>query len=160
MKDILKLGVLALIIAFFTLACASSQPESDFELDVDSDEIRVAVSKEIAQGVMEDLIGSDLECEGDVDGQFRALLEKLDEDGPRAKAHYRDGETIVDARRRGSKLDLKISGEGSGRIEATMPWALAECMLGKNTSIDKSFTSSVRVKVTNEDGRNFSFKLQ
>ena len=160
MKDLMKLAALILIIAFFTLACASSQKQSDLELDVDSDEIRLAISKEVAQAVMEDLVGSHLECDGDVDGQFGALLAKLDEGGPRAKAHYRDGESIVDARRRGSKLDLEIRGEGSGRIEATMPWALAECMLGKDTSIDTSFTSSVRVRVTNEDGRNFSFKLQ
>jgi hypothetical protein len=160
MKDLLKLVALILIIAFFALACASSQNQSDLELDIDSDEIRLAVSKEVAQGVMEDLIGADLECEGDVDGHFGALLEELDRNGPRAKAHYRDGESVVEGRRRGGKLDLEIRGAGSGSIEATMPWAIAECMLGKNTSIDKTMTKSIRVKVTNNDGRNFSFKLQ
>ena len=39
MKDLLKLAALILIIAFFALACASSQKQSDFELDVDDDEI-------------------------------------------------------------------------------------------------------------------------
>ncbi|MCW8985232.1 MAG: hypothetical protein OQK55_07810, partial [Thermoanaerobaculales bacterium] len=65
----------------------------------------------------------------------------------------------IDGRRRGSKLDLKIHGAGSGKIEATMPWAIAECMLGRSTSIDKSFTS-IKVKVSNENGRNFSFRLR
>ena len=160
MKDLLKLVALILIIAFFTLACASSQQQSDLELDIDSDEIRLVISKEVAQGVMEDLIDADLKCEGDVDGHFGALLEKLDRDGPRAKAHYRDGESVVEGRRRGGKLDLEIRGAGSGSIEATMPWAIAECMLGNNTSIDKTMTKSIRVKVTNDDGRDFSFKLQ
>jgi hypothetical protein len=41
-----------------------------------------------------------------------------------------------------------------------MPWAIAECLLGNDTSIDKTVTSSIKVKVTNDDGRNFSFKLQ
>ena len=41
-----------------------------------------------------------------------------------------------------------------------MPWAIAECLLGKDTTIDRTMTSSIRVKVTNDDGRNFSFKLQ
>ena len=41
-----------------------------------------------------------------------------------------------------------------------MPWAIAECMLGRNTSIEDTFTSSIKVKVTNEDGRNFSFRLR
>jgi hypothetical protein len=41
-----------------------------------------------------------------------------------------------------------------------MPWAIAECLLGHTTSVDETVTSSIRVKVTNEDGKNFSFKLQ
>ena len=158
-KDLFRLGVLSLAIAFLALACASSEPKSDFELDIDDDEITVAISKAAAQGLMEGLIGSDLECKEGADGQFRTFLEKLDQGGPRAKASYRDSENTIDGRRRGSKLDLKISGTGSGKIEATMPWAIAECMLGNSTSIGESFTS-IKVKVTNDDGRNFSFRLR
>jgi hypothetical protein len=158
-KDLLKLGVLVLVIAFMALACASTEPKSDFELDVNDEEITVAISKAVAQGVMEGLIGSDLECDEGADGEFRTFLERLDQGGPRAKASYRDSETTIDGRRRGSRLDLKIRGSGSGKIEATMPWAVAECMLGNSTSIDESFTS-IKVKVTNEDGRNFSFRLR
>jgi hypothetical protein len=159
-KDLLKLSVLVLIIAFFALACASSRQANDFELDVDSDEIRLALSKEVARAMIEELIGSDLECEGDVDGRFRTMLEKLDRDGPRAKAYSRDGESIVEGRRRGGTLDLRIRGAGSGSINATMPWAVAECMLGKKTTIDTTLTTSVHVRVSNPDGRNFSFRLQ
>jgi len=160
LKDLLKLGVLTLVIGFLALACVSSEPNSDFELDVNDDEITVALSEAVARGVMEDLIGADLECDEGADGQFGAFLEKLDHGGPRAKASYRDGENTIDGRRRGSKLDLKIRGTGSGKIEATMPWAVAECMLGRSTSINESFTSSIEIKVTNEDGRNFSFRLR
>ena len=157
---VIKQAFISLAILALALSCASSEPESDFELDIDSDEIRVAVSEAVARGVMEDLIGADLECDGEVDGHLKAFLEKLDEGGPRARASYRDGENTVDGRRRGRKLDLKIRGAGSGKIEATMPWAIAECMLGNNTSIDDTLTSSIKVKVTNEDGRNFSFRLR
>ena len=41
-----------------------------------------------------------------------------------------------------------------------MPWAIAGCMLGNSISIDDSFTSSIKVTVTNEDRRNFSFRLR
>jgi hypothetical protein len=159
-KDLFKLIALVLTVAVLALACASAEPKSDFELDIDSDEITVAVSEAVARNVMEDLVGADLECDGEVDGHLKALLEKLDEGGPRASASYRDGENTVDGRRRGGKLDLKIRGAGSGKIEATMPWAIAECMLGNSASIDDALTSSIRVKVSNPDGRNFSFKLQ
>ena len=155
-----RIGFGALVISVLTLSCASSEPKSDFELDLDDDEISVAISKEVARGLVEGLIGSDLECEGDVDGEFEALLEELDRRGPRSRASIRDGETTVDGRRRAGKLDLAIHGAGSGKIEATMPWAIAQCLLGNTTSIDKTVTSSIRVKVTNDEGRNFSFRLQ
>jgi hypothetical protein len=153
-------GLISLTIVTLTLACASSDPKSDFELDVDSDEIRVTISEAVARGLMEDLIGANLECDGDLDAHLETFLDTLDEGGPRARASYRDGETTVDGRRRGGKLDLTIRGAGSGRIEATMPWAIAECMLGNNPSIDDTFASSIKVKVTNEGGRNFSFRLR
>ena len=141
-------------------SCASSEPKSDLDINVDSDEIRVALSEEIARGLIEDYVGADLSCDGEIDGDMERLLQKLDRDGPRSKASYRDGETTISARRRGGKFDLDISGRGSGRIEATMPWAIADCMLGKTTQLDRALTSSIKVKVINEDGRNFSFRLQ
>ena len=55
----------------------AAEPKSDFELDVDDDEITVAISKAVPlRVVMEGLIGSDLECEEGADGQFRTFLEK------------------------------------------------------------------------------------
>lgn len=149
-----------LVVVAFSFSCASSEPKSDFELAVDDDEISVAISEAVARGLVEDLIGANLECEGGADGQMRALLETLDGRGSRSRASYRDGETTVEGRRRGRKLDVVIRGAGSGRIEATMPWAVAECMLGHTTSTDETINSSIKVTVTNNSGRNFSFKLQ
>jgi len=159
-----NLRVARLIIFAVTLmvaiACASSEPKSDFAIDVDSDEITVALSAEIARGLMEDIIGADLDCKGEIDSGMEKLLLKLQHDGPRSRATYRDGESTIEARRRGNRLDLDITGDGSGRIEATMPWAVADCLLGNRTSVDDTITSSIKVKVTNEDGRNFSFRLR
>jgi hypothetical protein len=139
--------------------CATSEPKSDLNIDVNHNDITVAVSEEVARGLMDNLIGSDLDCRSDIDGFLETLLVKLDRGGPRSHATVRDGETTLSARRRGGKLDLDISGAGSGRIEATMPWAIAECLLGNTTTIDRTVTSAIRVKVTNPEGRNFSFKL-
>ena len=142
------------------VACASSEPKSDFAIDVDSNEIRVAMSAEIARGLMEDLIGADLDCKGSIDSGMEKLLTKLQNDGPRSRATYRDGESTIEARRRGGTFDLVITGEGQGKIETTMPWAVADCLLGNRISIDDTMTSSIKVKVNNEDGRNFSFRLR
>ena len=161
MRFIVGLIRTAAVVAIVTLTagCASSEPNSDLNIDVDDNEIRVAVSAEVARGLMEELIGSDLDCQGEIDTGMEKLLRELDHGGPRSRASYRDGETTIAARRRGGKLNLEIDGSVSGRIEATMPWAVADCLLGKTTTIDKTVTSSIKVKVTNEDGRNFSFQL-
>jgi hypothetical protein len=143
----------------FTGACASSGPKSDFDVAVDGDEIRVAVSEAVARGVTENLVGSMIECDGDIDKNLQTLLETLDRGGVRSRASYRDGETTIEARRRGGSFDIDIHGYGSGRIEATLPWAVAECLLGSATTLDDAVTSSIRVKVINENGRNFSFKM-
>ena len=140
-------------------ACASSETKSDLNIAIDSDEIRVAVSKAVARGVVESLLGDDVECDGHIDDDFKNLLTRLDRSGPRSRATYRDGENTINARRRGGRLDLDITGQGSGRIEATMPWAIAECLLGNATTLDESMTRAIKVKVTNSEGRNFSFKL-
>jgi hypothetical protein len=142
------------------IACASSEPKSDFSFDVDSDEIRVAMSAEVARGLMEEFIGADLDCKSEIDGGMEKLLLKLQHDGPRARATYRNGENTVRGSRRGSRVDLVITGEGQGKIETTMPWAVADCLLGNRTSINDTVTSSIKVKVTNEDGRNFSFRMR
>ena len=139
--------------------CASSEPKSDLNIDFNDNDISVAVSESVARGLMENLIGSEFDCRSDIDGSLESLLEKLDRGGPRSHATIRDGETTLSAHRRGGKLDLDISGAGSGKIEATMPWAVAECLLGNTTTIDHTVTSAIKVKVTNPEGRNFSFKL-
>ena len=142
------------------VSCASSEPKSDFELDVDSDEIRVAISEEVARGLIEEFLGASLDCDGEVDDGLGQLLTQLDRGGPHSRATYRDGESTINAQRRGRKVTFDLAGRGTGGIEATMPWAVAECLLGRSTTVDKSFSSAIKVKVTNPDGRNFSFKLQ
>ncbi len=152
-----QIVILAALVA--VTSCASSEPKSDFSFDVNENQIRIALSEDVARGIMEELVGADLDCDGDIDGGLETLLQKLDHDGPRSRASYRNGETTIAARRRGGTLDLDLTGQGSGSIKATMPWAVAECLLGRTTTINASMTSAIKVKVTNPEGRNFSFKL-
>jgi hypothetical protein len=152
------LGALALTVTVW--ACASSEPQSDLDLEIDGSEIRLALSEEVARGAVERLLGSGLECDGEVDDGLLELLMELDRRGPRARATRRDGDTTLDARRRGSRLDLEIRGGGPGTIEASMPWAVAECLLGRTTTVRHAVSSSIRVTVDNPNGRNFSFSIQ
>lgn len=157
----LNMWVLAVAaLAAVACACASSEPRSDLELELGGDEIRLAVSEEVARGVVEGLLGSSLECGGDIDEGLRELLTALDRGGPRSRATRRDGETTLDARRRGGRLDLELRESGPGKIEASMPWAVAECLLGRTTTVERAVSSSIKVKVSNPNGRNFSFTVQ
>jgi hypothetical protein len=146
-------------VLLLTVACTSSRSQPDLTVELDEDNFSIAISSATARGVIEDLVGSRLDCEGEVDSDVEKLLLTLEKGGTRANATLRDGETTVVARRRGGKLHLDIRGAGSGRIEASMPWAVAECLLGHETSIDSAVRSSIKVKVTSEDGGSFSFRL-
>ncbi len=148
--------VAALVVA---LSCASSKKQPDLVVDSDEGNLTVAISAATARAVVEELIGGDLDCQADTDGEMESLLRTLDRGGARSRASYRDGETTVEGRRRGGRLDIEIRGSGSGHIEATMPWAVAECLLGRKTTVDKTIRSSIKVKVTNDDGGSFSFRL-
>lgn len=142
-----------------TLSCASSKKQPDLVVDSDEGNLTVAISAATARAVVEELVGADLDCEADTDDKMTSLLSTLDQGGARSRASYRDGETIVEGRRRGGRLDIEIRGSGSGRIEATMPWAVAECLLGRKTAVDEAIRSSIKVKVTNDEGGSFSFRL-
>jgi len=146
-------------VLLLTVACTSSKSQPDLVVDLDEDKFSIAISSAAARGVIEDLVGSQLDCKGEVDSDVEALLRTLAKGGSRATATFRDGETTVVARRRGGKLRLDIGGAGPGKIEATMPWAVAECLLGQEISVDRAVRSSIKVKVTDEDGGSFSFRL-
>jgi len=142
------------------MSCASSEPEPDLDFELSGDEIRLALSEEVARGVVEGLLGSSLECGGAIDDDLRDLLSGLERGGPRSRATRRDGETTLDARRRGGRLDLEIRGSGPGKIEASMPWAVAECLLGRSTTVDRAVSSAIKIRVSNPDGQDLSFTIQ
>ena len=142
-----------------TVGCASSRSQPDLTIDLDDENLTVAVSTILAREVVDGFVGSHLDCKGELDPEVETMLQILDKRGPRSSATYRDEDTTVVARRRGGKLHLDITGSGSGKIEATMPWTIAECLLGRDISVDKAVRSSIKVKVTGEDGGSFSFRL-
>lgn len=156
--DMRLLAVAAL--AAVGCGCATSAPRSDLELEVDGDEIRLEISEAVARSAVEGILGSSLECDGEIDDDLRKLLTDLDRGGPRSRAARRDGETTLDARRRGGRLHLEIRGSGRGSIEAAMPWAAAQCLLGRATAVGTAVSSPIQVRVKNPDGRNFSFTIR
>lgn len=152
-------GALVAVLSF-TLACASSgHQRSDVDFAIHDEEIRLQLSEELARAAVTSLLGSGLECDGAVDPELGRLLAALDRGGPRSKATLRTGETTLEGRRRGTRVTLELSGSGPGSIELTMPWAAAECFLGRATRVDHAVSDAIRVEVRNPGRRDFSFTV-
>jgi hypothetical protein len=55
------------------------------------------------------------------------------------------------------RLDIRDQDDG-GRIEAVIPWSVAECLLGRTADIDDS-VAKIKIKVKGADGGTFEFKV-
>jgi hypothetical protein len=147
---------LTVLICSISLAvgCATAEPESDLRLDIADDDIELTVSSETVRSLLAEALDHPLECSGDVDPDLRAFLERLDR-GPRARATLTSGDGTLTGRRRGGRLELRANGTEGGRLEATLPWAVGECLLGRGTTVERALGAGripVEVRVVSADG--------
>lgn len=147
-------------VAVFVLAlaaCASSQSHRVATLDDTGDGFRLAVSADAASGLLGGLMNGELDCSSRTDGTLGAVLTALDRGGPRARASARDGDGSLTGRRRGNRVTL-VAGAGEGRLEVTMPWAAAECLLGRPTDLAKAL-DGLEVDLVDDTGHRTSLRL-
>lgn len=122
---------LALLAAPALAGEAKKSEPASFSLHVESaegDEVRI----EASSGWLGALIAAaDVECEGDADGQTRAMMEDLRRQGEGGIHRYRDeddGDLVIGRRARGS-LKLETRGDDGDRAVVEMPWEVAECLM-------------------------------
>jgi hypothetical protein len=156
-----RLATLATATALaLTTACASSDTSSSARLEVagtSGEAMTLAVSSEIARQLLEDALGSELRCAADLDPDTERMLRTLASRSGRYTA-TEDGTTLV-ARRRGRSLRLQIRSEGA-RLEARMPWAVAECLLGRRTDLESVLAESpIRVHLRTANGTSLKLAL-
>lgn len=121
--------------------------------------VEVAVSQALARQILEGAIGSELRCRGEVDDEFGSLLRALDERGPGSRASIRRDDGVLRAHRTRRALELELRDrDGGGEIDAVLPWALAECMLGRSTRLDAD-VADVRLTVRGEGGGTFELRV-
>ncbi len=161
MKDVARASAL-LGVALTVGACASGSAGTR---SVTIGEVRhghgvqVAVSEALARELLESAIGSELTCRGEVDGEFGSVLRVLDEGGPGTRATFRKGGDILLARRTRRNLELRLRDrDGGGGIDAVLPWALAECMLGRSARLGAD-VAHVRLTIHGEDGGSFDLHV-
>jgi len=158
--------VLRLVAAVVTVlvalsACSSAGRHDQRSVTVSEtrghDGIEVAVSKELASDLLQGVIGSELSCDADIDAEFEGLLRDLDRRGRGARATLVDGDDTIVARRRARTLELDVRSPGGG-LEVGMPWAVAECLLGRTTTL-RGDLGDIRVKLEGADGGSFHIRV-
>ena len=126
----------------------------------DGNGLVVAMSEALARSLLEGMVGADLKCGSDIDGDFAAMLHKLDRGGRGSRATIRDDDGVITARRSGNSLKIELDdADGGGGLRVKMPWAVAECLLDGSATLSAKDAGSIRVKLVGADGGSFEFKV-
>jgi len=126
----------------------------------DGNGLVVAMSEALARSLLEGMVGADLKCGSDIDGDFAAMLRKLDRGGRGSRTTIRDEDSLITARRSGNSLKIELDdADGGGGLRVKMPWAVAECLLDGSATLSAKDAGSIRVKLVGSDGGSFEFKI-
>jgi hypothetical protein len=118
--------------------------------DAEGNKTSISLTTDLVSGALEGMIDEDLDCESDIEPETREMFEYLSRKGKgsRYTLEKEDGE-IVKAHRRKDQLDLEILGDDEDPTHVSMPWILAECMLGNKVAAKE---------LEKADGLKFSVK--
>lgn len=161
MRRLLMIVTAALLLGPTLLACSSTKKDNTLTFEYGGGSTELTISDEVVRGLLEDALDSEIDCDGDLDPPFRTVLEQL-ERKPKGRASIQGSDSTLYAKRRGGTLDLRIDAQDGGRIEAKMPWAVAECMLGRSTTLDEALGSGrvpIEVKITSSEGTRITARL-
>jgi hypothetical protein len=147
------------------VGCASSGDRGSKSLSISEsahgDGIVVAVSEALARSLLEDVVGSEIECGAELDDEFSAMLAELDREGRGGRATLRGDDGVLTARRSGSSLKMTFrAADGEGRLEVRMPWAVAECLVDGSASLSSRDAGRIEVRVVGADGGSFELAVR
>ena len=136
-----RIGMVAFVPLFLvasSIAVAGGRREQ-MTLEIESAEgesISVSISADFVGLLAEKLASGAMECEGTNEEDTRAMLEHLSRRGEGSKYTLAkaDGE-VIRARRKKGQLHLQIEKPDEKVTEVSMPWAVAECMLGHDVPV-------------------------
>ena len=128
----------ALFGALVFTPAAAAEKERTVNIDIkgpNGGSLSLSFPAEIVSGFLEGLGGGIL-CDAELDGELLEMLEHLDRGGKRSRYELEgdDGE-VIRARRRKGQLEIDILQPGEPKAHVSMPWAIAECFLGRDVDI-------------------------
>lgn len=148
--------------ALLLLATSLFAGKKDKELSVriegdDGVKLSFSISAGFVDGILEGLTGADLDCEGTTDENTRAMLEHLDRRGEGSRYRFRDDDgKLIKARRRRGQLELDIARSGEKDAQVSLPWTLAECMLGHRVEL----SHDARAELAFEDEGSIRIRIE
>lgn len=152
-QGLLKTGAVLTILALVVAPALAKEKKDTITIDIedaDGDKTSISLTTDLITGVVEGMVDEDLECDGDMEADTRQMFEYLSKKGK--GSHYtlekEDGE-VVKAHRRKEQLEMEILKPGEDPTRVSMPWILAECMLGNKVAAKE---------LEKADGLRFSVK--
>jgi hypothetical protein len=130
-----------LALALFLVASTVLAGKKDKELSLriegeDGTRFSMSISADFVASILEGLAGSDMDCDATTDEETREMLVYLDRHGEGSKYRFRDEEgKLVKARRERGQLELDIERSEEKDAHVSLPWAVAECMLGRRAAL-------------------------
>ena len=143
------LGIFALAIA----PALAKEKKDTITIDIEDSEgskTSISLTTDLVSGVIEGMVDEDLECDGDIEPDTRQMFEYLSKKGKgsRYTLEKEDGE-VIKAHRQKDQLELEVLEPGEDATHVSMPWILAECMLGNKVAAKE---------LEKADGLKFSVK--
>ena len=141
MRTTTKTGlfVVALLLLASTLFAGKKDKELSIRIEgADGVKLSFSISAGFVDGILEGLAGADVDCEVTTDEDVRAMLVHLDRRGEGSRYRFRDDDgKLIKARRRRGQLELNIARPGKKDAHVSVPWGLAECMLGHRVELSR-----------------------
>lgn len=135
------LGIIALFAAVLLVSPSFADKKKEMTIDIENAEgenISIAISSNLVEGIIQGLSENDMECDATTDEETLAMLEHLDRKGEGSKYSFTNDEgELVKARRRKGQWEMEVVKEGEKNTVISMPWGMAECMLGRDVAAYK-----------------------
>ena len=151
-----RLRIPLLLIALALLVSPAFAGKKDMTIDIenaDGENISITISSNMIDGIIEGLAENEMSCDdSDLEPETRAMLEHLDRKGEGSKYRFtnEDGE-VVKARRRKGQWEMEVEKKGEEDTVISMPWSVAECMLGRDVPA-YSGKDSMEFKIEQDGG--------
>lgn len=123
--------------AVLAMASPSFAGKKDKEMTIDienaeGENISISISSNLVDGIIKGLSENDMECDTTTNKETLAMLQHLDRKGPGSKYTFTNEEgEVVKARRYKGQWELEVVKDGEKNTTISMPWGMAECMLGR-----------------------------